>query len=409
MSNAVFPSQIHGLTYTFLKTPEFSSLVQKSSNGATTRIGQQKNPIWHWELLFDYLYDTYNSPNNTKPYAPYTDLQTLMGFFTGRQGRYDDFLFLDPNDCWAGGAPNTQVSLNVFTDGTGGTGNYYSPLQRNLGGFLEDIIDLVPGSLQVWDGTTLLALNQDYTVGGPGLAIAGLSTIGAYIRWRTLPTAPKASFQFYFRVRFEEDTQDFEKWAAGLWTIGGSSSQNGNGYLKLMSARPMSALTASGIAGSWAPLPSKPIASATLNVTSAAPSSNTINPDAIVRWDSTAFASHVFDGASPFTLTTWSAVLSPIPASVPGHFAELGFYHSLTLSGYAAWLVYDINLHITFVDGSTATYRPATYSVSSGSFPTENDILNPANAIDGDLTTYATFETRQTNSVSDPPYLTVTW
>jgi hypothetical protein len=78
--------------------------------------------------------------------------------------------------------------------------------------------------------------------------------MGLYLKWGsgTPPTGPiTAQFDFYFRVRFTEDNQDFEKflnvgaagkWVAGqgggYWTIGGSESANGSGQLKLRTARP---------------------------------------------------------------------------------------------------------------------------------------------------------------------------
>jgi hypothetical protein len=68
------------------------------------------------------------------------------------------------------------------------------------------------------------------------------------------PPAPvTAQFRFYFRVRFESDSQDFEKFlgagssagappagqGGGYWTIGGENSQNGSGTLVLRTARPV--------------------------------------------------------------------------------------------------------------------------------------------------------------------------
>jgi len=68
------------------------------------------------------------------------------------------------------------------------------------------------------------------------------------------PPAPvTAQFHFYFRVRFDADSQDFEKFAGigssagqppsgqggGYWTVGGSESQNGTGTLVLRTARPV--------------------------------------------------------------------------------------------------------------------------------------------------------------------------
>lgn len=68
------------------------------------------------------------------------------------------------------------------------------------------------------------------------------------------PPAPvTAQFNFYFRVRFDSDSQDFEKFlgagssagappagqGGGYWTIGGENSQNGSGTLVLRTARPV--------------------------------------------------------------------------------------------------------------------------------------------------------------------------
>jgi hypothetical protein len=97
----------------------------------------------------------------------------------------------------------------------------------------------------------LKTVGTDYTLLGPGLALPTASYMGLYLKWITTPTPPiTAQFNFYFRVRFETDERDMEKFAGiaqavianaqngGFWTIGGSESANGSGYLKLCSARP---------------------------------------------------------------------------------------------------------------------------------------------------------------------------
>ena len=68
------------------------------------------------------------------------------------------------------------------------------------------------------------------------------------------PPAPvTAQFAFYFRVRFDGDAQDFEKFlgtgsnagqppagqGGGYWTVGGDNSSNGGGTLVLRTARPV--------------------------------------------------------------------------------------------------------------------------------------------------------------------------
>lgn len=297
MSNTVFPALVKGLTFTRLRTAAWATINQSAASGAEIRIAQSQNPLWTWTLIYDYIYGAWPGPNNTMAYAPYTDIQALMGFFLNRQGAYDDFLFSDPSDNAVGpallaGEPNPSALLSVVNDGAG---NYYSPIQRNLGSFLEDVTDL-NGAIAVYVAGTLVT---NYVVGGPGLALPGFSCGGLYLAWVSPPawianqnyvlgfetldpsghiqkvttagvsgaSAPawndaastttdntvtwtdqgynpgpiglvSAQFSFYFRVRFEGDTQDFEQWAQNLWTIGGSTAQNGAGTLKLRTARP---------------------------------------------------------------------------------------------------------------------------------------------------------------------------
>ena len=367
---------IKGLTFTVTKTAEFNTIVQLSPNLYETRISQSYNPRWHWIFLYDYLYNYWNSPNNTYLNAPYSDYATLQGFFLEAQGKYAAFLFTDPDDNYVGpgvlttpwtaltkywvgasildssnhwqqvtsissgisgatvptfnhsggttvdsgvtwtdrgsgygsgvpnngggyynGLPNAPATLQVVSDGAG---NYYSPIQRNFGGkFWEDITDL-NGNITVYING---AVNTDYTLGGPGLAIPGYSFEGLYLAWDAAAPAwigshtyatsaeildpaghiqkvtaggggssgssepawndsggtttdgaltwtdqgynpgPSAggalsvNFNFYFQCRFEEDTQDFEKWLAQVWGIG-DHGKNGSGNLKIMSSRP---------------------------------------------------------------------------------------------------------------------------------------------------------------------------
>ena len=161
---------------------------------------------------------------------------------------------------------NTLFSLGSFSNiplaqlvlVTDGSGNFYSPIQRTLNGvFYEDVTDL-NGGIAVYTNGVLASAGTgagQYTVLGPGLALPGASYMGVYLKWGpgTPPMPPiTAQFYFYFRVRFDTDSQDFEKFmnsgtnaassiagrGGGIWTIGGSESMNGSGMLKLTTARP---------------------------------------------------------------------------------------------------------------------------------------------------------------------------
>src|SRR5436305_1930895 len=103
MPTPIFPSQVRGFTYTIVKTPEFKTIEQSAANGFTTRIPQMRNPIWNFTMVWDYIYNTYRSPNNVQPFAPYTDLQAMMGFFLQAKGKSGEFLLLDKEDYTAAG------------------------------------------------------------------------------------------------------------------------------------------------------------------------------------------------------------------------------------------------------------------------------------------------------------------
>jgi hypothetical protein len=250
----VFPS-LPGLTFTVVKTPSFSTLVETAPNGYEMRLPQTTNPIWEWTLMYDFLHDFFWGS-----FTAVSELRTLMGFFNDQYGQSASFLFTDPDDNYVGPAlvsssPNIPLAqLALVNDGAG---NYYSPIQRTLDGVsYEDITDL-NGAIAVYaDGVLCTAGTGagQYQVLGPGLAIPGYAYMGLYLKWGagTPPTGPiTAQFNFYFRVRFSSDNQDFEKflnvgatgqWVAGqgggYWTIGGSESQNGSGQLKIRTARP---------------------------------------------------------------------------------------------------------------------------------------------------------------------------
>lgn len=231
MSESVFPAQIRGLTFTSLKRPGFDTIVQKSPDRVRVSIPRIMNPVWKWNLVYNYLYD---NPENIATDLITTDLKTLMGFFLQRRGKNDDFLFTDPDD------NHVEVgSLPLVTDGT----KFYSPVQRVLGGFAEDVTDLNPDNTE--DSITVFANAVEQPTGwtlkgqnGRGLAIPGYSFKGLYIEWDAEPTGPiTATFDFYFRVRFDMDAAGFEKFINELWTLGGDQSKSGSSALVLISAR----------------------------------------------------------------------------------------------------------------------------------------------------------------------------
>lgn len=334
MTLPVFPDKIYGRSYSMLKTPEFGTQIAASDGKAETAVSLIVNPIWHFQLVFDQLFN-----DLTNPAFSVSELEYLMGLYCSMGGRASTFLLDDPEDdaprgpivavaiaaAGAGYAVGNQLKplgdvgtgcvLQVATvNGSGGitgltivsggsyyvsqtgaqlanlsgkgagatvnttaagtvqlvndgAGNYYSPLQRNIGGlFLEDVTDLNPqdgSGLKVWANGVPQVAGTNYNLLGPGLSIPGYSFQGMYLAWigggggggfgdggfgdtgfgdgpsGGAPATPiTAAFNFYFRVRFEDDKQDFEKFLYRLWTIGGAEGQRGSGMMKLMTRKP---------------------------------------------------------------------------------------------------------------------------------------------------------------------------
>lgn len=183
MTLSVFPT-LPGLTFTTVKSPEFNTDVQTAPNKYEVRISQSINPLWHFNLTYDFLRDF--------PWGSFSlvsELRTMVGFFLQQGGMAGSFLFLDPDDNYVGpalvaGSPNTPLAqLQMVSDGAG---NFYSPIQRTLdGGFYEDITDL-NGAMAVYANGSLATAGTgpgQYTVLGPGLALPGQSYMGLYLKW----------------------------------------------------------------------------------------------------------------------------------------------------------------------------------------------------------------------------------
>jgi len=239
MSNDVYPGLIRGLDVNVLKTPEFSTVVQRSPNFSEVRIVQSQNPRIHWVLTYNYLKDHYD---DYSAYVPYSDFEELYGFFLARQGQFDDFLYLDPDDNFVGPAmigstPNPLATMQVVNDGV----TYYTPLQIFYGGqFYYDVTDL-NGAVMVYDAGLPQTAGVDYTLLGPGLSVAGLSFNSKYLRWTAPPTTPvTVQFSYFFRVRFEGDTLDFQRFLRGLFALGGPYDQMGSGSVKFMTCQTVS-------------------------------------------------------------------------------------------------------------------------------------------------------------------------
>src|SRR6185312_5055013 len=186
---AIFPV-LPGLAWSVTKQPRFATRIQRAVSGRELRALDQPNPIWTWTLTYSVLRDG----------GSYDELRTLMGFFLAQQGAFASFLFVDPSD--------NAVSGQALGTGDGSAAAFQ--LVRTMGGFAEPI--MAP--------TAVADLYVNGIVQSPSLysidADTGIVTF-------TAPPAGggvvSADFTYAFRVRFADDSAEFENFMFRLWSL----------------------------------------------------------------------------------------------------------------------------------------------------------------------------------------------
>lgn len=187
MSSAVYPT-LASLGFDVLVEPYFKTLIQESASGKELRVSSWSAPRRKYTLTYEFLRD--DVTNN--------ELRKLISFFNARGGSLDSFLFVDPDD-------NTVAAQQI---GIGDNVTTVFQLVRTFGaaGYVEPVSAPNVVSHVYQNGVDTGGWSVDSTTG-----------------LVTFTTAPPnlvvltADFTFYWRCRFLNDTQQVNKFAAGLW------------------------------------------------------------------------------------------------------------------------------------------------------------------------------------------------
>lgn len=189
MSSAVFPA-LQGLTFPIIRTPQWGTIIHEAVSGKEYRVAKRGNPRRVIELSFDLL----------KGPTLGTDLATLEGFFNARTGAFDSFLIALDED-------NTVAAQSLGT-GDGVTTTFQ--LKRAFGAATETIF--APNVVShVYDNGVD---GGGWSVQAWGAAVPGLVTYGAA---PAAGHAITADFTYYWPVRFQDDSIDFERFMNLLW------------------------------------------------------------------------------------------------------------------------------------------------------------------------------------------------
>ena len=196
---AIFPT-LPGLAWSVTKAPRFATRIQRAVNGRELRILDQPYPIWTWTLTYSLLRDKWDTRGAGALGAGYDELRTLAGFFLQRQGAFQPFLFDDPTD-------DTVTAQPI---GTGNSSTRIFQLVRSMGGCAEPMI--APNSVGGIFFNCVLQSPAGYAVD----ADTGL------VNFATPPPTGQsvtADFTYRFRVRFADDTAEFENFMYQLWQL----------------------------------------------------------------------------------------------------------------------------------------------------------------------------------------------
>lgn len=196
---AIFPV-LPGLGWSVTKAPRFATRIQRAVNGRELRVLDQPYPVWTWTLNYSLLRDKWDTRGTGGFGAGYDELRTIAGFFLQQQGAFAPFLFDDPSD----------DSLTGQPIGTGDASTSVFQLVRSMGGFAEPIT--APNALGAIYCDGVLQSPAGYTLdAGTGL-----------VTFATPPAAGQlvtADFTYWFRVRFADDTAEFENFMYQLWQL----------------------------------------------------------------------------------------------------------------------------------------------------------------------------------------------
>lgn len=194
MSNSVWPSNIPGLTFSGRRVPMWKTGVQEAVSGKESRIAYSVYPRIRFELQYEILHD------DTAP----SELKALVGLFNSVQGRFDSFLYTDPDfssvtdeQFGVGTGSATTFQLTAKFQNSGGPG--YAEIIQNLNGapVIKDNGSVVPGG--------------NYSINSVGvITFTTPPTTGHTLTW---------TGSFYYRVRFDDDEFDVSEFMDRWWQI----------------------------------------------------------------------------------------------------------------------------------------------------------------------------------------------
>jgi uncharacterized protein (TIGR02217 family) len=191
MSQLIFPA-LAGLGWDINRTPVWATGVFEALSGKTSTVGYQAYKRVRWKLNFEVLREVGAPGWSAAISSGVSELLEVVGLFEAMQGRYDSFLYVDPDFNQAIAQPFGVVAAGVL--------NYQllATYQNSAGpGYNELIQNVVASPAPTLYANGSPISNTTYTIGPTGVVtFSALPAVGAVLTW---------SGFFYYRCRFDDD------------------------------------------------------------------------------------------------------------------------------------------------------------------------------------------------------------
>jgi len=208
MAYLIYPDNLPGLAYSIVRRPKHNVSVQTHQSGGEVRMSYWSLPLWEWDLTYELLRDGFRNGRN------YTELKQIEGLFLASTGSLNGFQFRDHDD------------NQVFRQFLGNTTSNPSPsLVRFYGAGIVGVTEPVgfldttqPFNLYVDSSAAPVDISDP--IWGYTLSLA--TPLQQQVIFNNTPPAGHdlfADFSYLFYARFQSDSQDFEKFMHGLWSL----------------------------------------------------------------------------------------------------------------------------------------------------------------------------------------------
>lgn len=205
-----YPRNLPGLAYSKIRRPKHSVSVQTHQSGGEVRMSYWSEPLWEFDLTYEMLRDGFRYGR------AFDEMKQIEGLFLASTGSLTGFAFHDDDDnrvsrtpAATGDGTTTAFTLKRYRGSAGNPLGYESigvlDLSQPFNLYLSNSSAIIDPNDSTW-GYTLNTTNpkkQQIVFNSPPANGVTLN----------------CDMSFFYYVRFQADSLDFEKFMHQLWAL----------------------------------------------------------------------------------------------------------------------------------------------------------------------------------------------